>query len=956
MKSSSRGELRPFLAFAITLTLLITGAPLANAATATITYSANSTQHQEGVVTGSVPSPETKNTGNVVVAANSGNLERQGFIFAGWNTLANGSGTTYAAGTGTYNLTTNVTLYAKWDIPASARLIGAGGSIITINNNDNRTNGADCMSGGIRGITSDGSAIYFRTSGKATLLCKADFSGKIIRADLVTGLTNAEQLDLTYSSGCVFIRTADVYNTLTCIDVTTTSNWTLSTKNLPTGKDFFVGSTWLFGNLIDFPDGRVGAVSGAPSTLGALPSGTVGGSCPSNMYCKVIRLFNVANTGTNFSLTFSEDIVLADPDAGWPSDEHGIATDGTYLYEIHHASGYKVWGLRSGQPSYLVFNGAVTGATSCGASTGVSGTLCTITYPINGVSGSVAASTALTNSTFFGRVHATGKYIMGDYGGAKFYISDSGTPPIGPGTLDTTAPTFNTPYSANFAENTSATTTAATVSVSESATISIAAGGDGALFSVTKVDSASAVLKFLTSPNFESASDSGANNVYDINVTARDSKGNTGSQTYSITVTNVNEAPLITNSSSDPTSAISRSENSTSVVDLDGSDVDASTTLSWSISGTDSAKFAINSSSGVLTFTSAPNFESATDADGNNSYIVIAAVSDGTLTDTQTITVTITNVNEAPVIGAFTSAATASYSVAEGATSLVNMNGTDEDANPSLSYSLTGSDAAQFSITAGGVLSFASARNYENALDADQNNSYVVTVELSDGALTDTQTLTITVTDSNEAPTITINLSGATHAISIAENSTAVITYTATDVDSGSMLSWSISGTDSTFFTINSSTGALTFIAAPDYEVAEDAGNNNTYIVIVTVSDGALTDAQTLTVTITNVNEAGTISAPSVSGTAYKGITITITITTNAPGKVRFLVGGKRVANCLARPTTGNSPTYTATCAWKPTIHGPQQLSAQLTPSNLTFTSATSAKSVIWVYRRSSPR
>jgi hypothetical protein len=170
------------------------------------------------------------------------------------------------------------------------------------------------------------------------------------------------------------------------------------------------------------------------------------------------------------------------------------------------------------------------------------------------------------------------------------------------------------------------------------------------------------------------------------------------------------------------------------------------------------------------------------------------------------------------------------------------------------------------------------------------------------------------------------------------------------------VLSWSISGTDSAFFTINSSTGALTFIAAPDYEVADDAGNNNTYIVIVTVSDGALTDAQTLTVTITNVNEAGTISAPSVSGTAYKGITITITITTNAPGKVRFFVGGKRVANCLARPTTGNSPNYTATCPWKPTVQGKQFVSAQFTPSNLSFTAATSTQAVIWVFRRTNSR
>ncbi|MDH6604359.1 putative repeat protein (TIGR02543 family), partial [Bacilli bacterium PM5-9] len=42
------------------------------------------------------------------------NLSKTGYDFAGWNTRADGTGTTYVAGTGTFKITANTTLYAKW--------------------------------------------------------------------------------------------------------------------------------------------------------------------------------------------------------------------------------------------------------------------------------------------------------------------------------------------------------------------------------------------------------------------------------------------------------------------------------------------------------------------------------------------------------------------------------------------------------------------------------------------------------------------------------------------------------------------------------------------------------------------------------------------------------------------------------------------------------------------------
>lgn len=120
--------------------------------------------------------------------------------------------------------------------------------------------------------------------------------------------------------------------------------------------------------------------------------------------------------------------------------------------------------------------------------------------------------------------------------------------------------------------------------------------------------------------------------------------------TASVTVTPANDAPTITAPNGGNPASISVAENTTFVTDVNATDIDPGTTLTYSISGgADAAKFQINSSTGVLSFISAPNFEAPTDAGGNNVYDVIVRVSDGIATDTQAITVTVTNANDAPV-------------------------------------------------------------------------------------------------------------------------------------------------------------------------------------------------------------------------------------------------------------------------------------------------------------------
>lgn len=81
--------------------------------TYSVTYSGNSNSNSGGVA----PTDTTAYSGGATVTVPvNGSLVRTGYTFAGWNTAANGSGTDYAAGAGTFTINADTTLYAKWTI------------------------------------------------------------------------------------------------------------------------------------------------------------------------------------------------------------------------------------------------------------------------------------------------------------------------------------------------------------------------------------------------------------------------------------------------------------------------------------------------------------------------------------------------------------------------------------------------------------------------------------------------------------------------------------------------------------------------------------------------------------------------------------------------------------------------------------------------------------------------
>jgi len=198
-----------------------------------------------------------------------------------------------------------------------------------------------------------------------------------------------------------------------------------------------------------------------------------------------------------------------------------------------------------------------------------------------------------------------------------------------------------------------------------------------------------------------------------------------------------NEVPVVT-----VDSAVSVAENTTAVTSASATDADAGDTVTFSLSGTDAALFNIDSATGDITFAAAPDFESPNDAGGDNVFDITVNASDGEDTSSQDVAITVTDVNDEPVI---TSAA--AVSVAENQTAALTATATDQDGD-ALTFSLSGTDASLFAIDATtGVITFIGAPDFEMPGDAGADNVFDVTVSVTDGTATTSQDVAITVTD-----------------------------------------------------------------------------------------------------------------------------------------------------------------------------------------------------------------
>ncbi|MDC0902039.1 Ig-like domain-containing protein [Gammaproteobacteria bacterium] len=394
-------------------------------------------------------------------------------------------------------------------------------------------------------------------------------------------------------------------------------------------------------------------------------------------------------------------------------------------------------------------------------------------------------------------------------------------------------------------------------------THSVSGGPDSSFFSIS-----GNTLIFGGTANYEAPDDTNKDSVYEVYVTTS-SGSSSSTQTIYVRVADAPEAPVISTTLIDNVE-----ENLTSVATISASDEDVGSVLTYSLLDSGGAKdeklLSINES-GVVTFISAPNYESPSDFNSDNTVEFTVVVSDGSLTAQVDYSFEIIDVNESPSI-----ATTEISDIAEGVSSIATISASDPDVGVSLTYSLVDSNGAKdeglLSIDSStGVVAFISAPNFETPTDVGADNKIEFSVLVSDGSLEVSQDYSFSITNVNEAPTI------STSSFSTAEGSTAIGTIAASDPDASSTLSYTISGTDSSKFSINASSGAVAFLSPPNFESPTDNGLDNTYNFTVTVSDGSLSSSQSIAVAVGNANEAPSFSIASAqSYVENSGATISV--------------------------------------------------------------------------------
>lgn len=214
-----------------------------------------------------------------------------------------------------------------------------------------------------------------------------------------------------------------------------------------------------------------------------------------------------------------------------------------------------------------------------------------------------------------------------------------------------------------------------------------------------------------------------------------------------------NQAPTF--SSGTTATVAENAATSTLVLDVNATDPN-NNTITYSIGGADAAAFTINATNGEVRLNQSANFENKA------SYtFTVTATDNGSpvATATQTITVTVTDANDAPTFATATATATVAENV-DVATAVFTADADDVDAGSTITYSLTGEDAAAFTIDAAtGEVRFVASPDFETKSAYNVN---VVATDNGNPALTATQALTVTVTDVAEGPVVTaVDIDGA---------------------------------------------------------------------------------------------------------------------------------------------------------------------------------------------------
>jgi VCBS repeat-containing protein len=355
----------------------------------------------------------------------------------------------------------------------------------------------------------------------------------------------------------------------------------------------------------------------------------------------------------------------------------------------------------------------------------------------------------------------------------------------------------------------------------------------------------------------------GVTQVVALTYTITDDHGATDTATLTITVTGANDAPDAVN---DIAAATEDGAIVTGTVATNDTDVDVGDTRSYALVAP------------VAGLTLASNGGYSFDPSSYDSLafgatqIVVATytLTDGQgATDTATLTITVTGINDAPDAVNDVASATEDGAVVTGT---VATNDSDVDVGDTRTYALV-APVAGLTLDSNGSYSF-DPSSYDS-LAAGATQIVVATYTLTDGqGATDTATLTITVTGINDAP-------DAVNDIAAATEDGAIVTGTVATNDSDA------DGGDTRTYTLNAPVTGLTLASNGGYSFDPSSydslafGATQIVVATYTLTDGqGATDTATLTITVTGINDAPD-AVNDVASATEDGAVVTGTVATN---------------------------------------------------------------------------
>jgi hypothetical protein len=369
--------------------------------------------------------------------------------------------------------------------------------------------------------------------------------------------------------------------------------------------------------------------------------------------------------------------------------------------------------------------------------------------------------------------------------------------------------------------------------------------------------------------------------------------------TVTVTVTPVNDAPVAVGdartTAEDVPLVVAAADLAANDTDIDGDPLTV-TAVGGAVNG------AVVLAGGDVTFTPTPNF--------NGPASFTYTVSDGTADATGTVTVTVTPVNDGPV-AVDDAATTAEDTPLVSTLSSLTANDLDVDLGATLSVTAVGGATNGAVAIVGGGFTFTPTANF--------NGTASFTYTVSDGTLTDTGLVTVTVTAVNDAP-VAVDDTRSTNEDTPLVIAASSLTANDTDADNGTTLTVTAVG-GATNGSVGLAGGNVTFTPTANFSGAASF----TY----TVSDGTATDSGLVTVTVAAVNDAPVavddarstsedtplvIAASSLAANdtdADTGATLTVTAVGGASNGAVGLAGGNVTFTPTANFNGTASFTYT---------------------------------------------